>query len=51
MFRVMKRVPKFARKPQKSPLIPLFKRGKQHLLPLAKGGWEGFLGILLKTSN
>ena len=26
----------------KSPLIPLFQRGKYYLLPLEKGGREGF---------
>jgi len=29
----------------KSPLIPLFQRGKLYLLPLAKGGRVGFVPI------
>ncbi len=29
-------------KNHKSPLAPLFLRGKYNLLPLTKGGWEGF---------
>ncbi len=37
-------IPKERKGPQKSPLIPLFSKGETILLPLLKGGWEGFLG-------
>jgi hypothetical protein len=47
----MKRVPKLPGTLRKSPLIPLFQRGKIYLLPLGKGGWEGFLEILFKQLN
>jgi monofunctional biosynthetic peptidoglycan transglycosylase len=35
----------------KSPSIPLYKRGKRYLLPLAKGGQEGFYGNDFKPLN
>jgi hypothetical protein len=47
----MKSAPKFGRKPQKFPLIPLFQMGKEYLLPFEKGGWEGFLGTPFKLLN
>jgi hypothetical protein len=28
-----------------------FSKGELHLLPLEKGGWEGFLGTLFKSLN
>src|SRR4030042_168350 len=35
----------------KSPSIPLYERGKEYLLPLAKGGWEGFCKDVFKPLN
>ena len=40
MFCRMKTVPKFQEIPE-IPLI-LFYKGETNLLPLSKGGWEGF---------
>mgnify|MGYP005851038525 CR=1 FL=1 len=35
----------------KSSSIPLYERRKEYLLPLAKGGWEGFCKDVFKPLN